>query len=476
MGSRNAFVVTGVWDPWGVKQRTVFRCGACGGSCPKWAGRCPSCLEWNTLVEELDSELAATTRRSSGARADTAVPIAEVSLDQWHPHPTGIPELDRVLGGGLVPGSVTLIGGEPGAGKSSLLTQAVGALAGRGHTCLYISAEESKQQVRMRAERLGALRPKLLVASESDLANVLGHVSEHEPDVLVVDSIQTLSHPDLQSAPGSVGQVRECTARLVSEAKARQLTVMLVGHVTKDGALAGPRVLEHLVDTVLSFSGDRHHALRLLRADKHRFGATDELGLFEMTEAGLVGVPDASALFLTDRQPGTPGSVVVPAIEGHRPLLVEVQALLAQSTLATPRRSAQGIDGGRLGMLTAVLTERVGLPLGRVDIHSLAVGGVKLAEPAADLGIALAMASSLFGSPVAADLAACGEVGLGGELRQISQLKRRMAEAARLGFRHIVVPWLAPDPPPGISAIRAKTVSDAIHLAGLGGAAPRLAG
>jgi DNA repair protein RadA/Sms len=291
---------------------------------------------------------------------------------------------------------------------------------------------------------------------------VLGHVEELSPDVLVVDSIQTVFDPELSSAPGSVAQVRDCAHRLVREAKERGMSTVLVGHVTKEGGLAGPRVLEHLVDTVLSFEGERHHALRLLRAAKHRFGSTSELGLFEMTERGLEGVPDPSGLFLTDRMWGNPGSIVVPTVEGHRPLLVEVQALVTRTTLPQPRRSAQGLDGGRLSLLVAVLggfADR--------DIHISAVGGVKIVEPGADLAITLALISSLRTSALRPDLVACGEVGLGGELRQVSQTQRRLAEAARLGFRRAIVPRSAPDGPPGMTLLRAATVKEAIEQAGL---------
>lgn len=459
-----------------MTNKTIFRCGECGGAEHKWVGRCPSCQAWNTLAEELEAQLevelagavaGAGVGRSSPshplAGRGTVSPISEVELDEWQHQRTGIGEVDRVLGGGLVPGSVTLIGGEPGVGKSTLLLQLLASLAGRGLTCLYISAEESKQQVRLRAERLGTLRPKLLLACETALPHVLSHVAEHEPNVLVVDSIQTVFHPDFGSAPGTVAQVRECAARLVHEAKSRGFAVLLVGHVTKDGGLAGPRVLEHLVDTVLTFQGERHHALRLLRADKHRFGSTNELGLFEMSEAGLLGVPDPSALFLADRRAGIAGSVVVPTMDGHRPLLVEVQALVAPTPLPTPRRSAQGIESGRLGTILAVLAQRAGLALGAFDVHTLAVGGVKLREPGADLGVALALASAWLDRPLPGDLVACGELGLGGELRQISQLDRRLAEAARLGFGRAVVPWLSPEPPPGMQLLRAQSVSDAIE-------------
>jgi DNA repair protein RadA/Sms len=449
-----------------AKPRAVFRCSECGATAPKWVGRCPGCEEWNSLIEELDVPASASAAALLGP-SDRPVPISEVDVDEWATRATGIGELDRVLGGGLVPGSVTLVGGEPGIGKSTLLLQAVASIAADGAKVLYISAEESKQQVRMRAERLGSLRPSLWLASETSLPHILDFVEEVQPEVLVVDSIQTVHHPDIGSAPGSVAQVRECAARLVGAAKAGGLAVVLVGHVTKEGGLAGPRVLEHVVDTVLAFEGERHHALRLLRASKHRFGATDQLGLFEMTDAGLVGVPDPSRLFLADRRKGVSGSVVVSTMEGHRPLLVEVQALVTPSRLASPRRSAQGLDAGRLSLLLAVLGERAGFSFAETDVYALAVGGVRVAEPAADLGVALALASALVGTPLPPDLVVCGEVGLGGELRQVSQTDRRLAEAARLGFGRALVPRLAPAPPDGIVAVRAATLAEAVEAAGL---------
>jgi len=450
-----------------AKARTVFRCTECGGSSRKWAGKCPTCHEWNTLVEERDDPVAASAAHGAMGPRDMPVPIAEVDTDEWQPRPTGLGEVDRVLSGGFVPGSVTLLGGEPGIGKSTILLQAASSLAAGGAKTLYISAEESKQQVRLRAERLGTLRPELWLASETALPHVLAHLDDVKPDVLVVDSIQTVYEPELSSAPGSVGQVRECAARLTREAKARNISTILVGHVTKDGSLAGPRVLEHLVDTVLSFEGERHHALRMLRAVKHRFGATDELGLFEMTDRGLQPVPDPSALFLADRRKGVSGSVVFPTIEGHRPLLVELQALVMDTQIPTPRRSAQGVDSGRLSLLTAVLQQRAQVKLSGFDVYGLAVGGVTVTEPAADLALALAMASSLCGQPVPSEMVVCGEVGLGGELRQVSQLERRLNEAARLGFTKALIPRLSPDPPAGMEAVRAGTVSEAIRLLGL---------
>lgn len=440
------------------KLKAVFRCGECGGGSPKWLGRCPACEAWGSLVSELerDQPLVAV------APSSRAVPIGEVDLGAYRATPTGLGELDRVLGGGLVPGSVTVLGGEPGIGKSTLLLQVLAGMAVLGQKCLLVTAEESAQQVRARADRLGTIASDLFLAAETSLPHVLGHVAELQPDVLVIDSIQSVFDPELSSSPGSVAQVRECAHRLVREAKTRGMATVLVGHVTKEGGLAGPRVLEHLVDTVLSFEGERHHALRLLRAVKHRFGSTAELGLFEMAERGLLGVPDPSKLFLADRRKGVAGSVVVPTVEGHRPLLVEVQALVTKSNLPQPRRNAQGLDAGRLSLLLAVLGG-----YGERDVHVSAVGGVRIVEPGADLALALAVVSSLRGLPIAGDVVACGEVGLGGEVRQVSQTPRRLVEAARLGFKVAIVPESAPPPPAGIDVIRVATLREAIDRAGL---------
>lgn len=395
------------------------------------------------------------------------MPIAEVDTAESVPWATHLGELDRVLRGGLVAGSVTLLGGEPGIGKSTLVLQALAGLAKDGHRCLFVSAEESTQQVRLRAERLGALPPNLWLVSDTALPHVTSHVETVAPDVVAIDSIQAVYDPSLASAPGSVAQVRECAHRLVRVAKDRGMAAVLVGHVTKEGSLAGPRVLEHLVDTVLSFEGERHHALRLLRAVKHRYGSTDDLGLFEMTDAGLDGVPDPSALFLADRRPGTAGSLVVPVLDGQRPLLVEVQALVSRSNMPMPRRSAQGLDSGRLALVVAVLDQHVGCRLQGCEIQVVAAGGVRTIEPGADLGMALALVSSFTGTPAEPDLVACGEVGLGGELRQVHQTARRLTEAARLGFRRAVVPASAPAVVDGIDLLRAGTLAEAVALAKL---------
>jgi DNA repair protein RadA/Sms len=455
-----------------AKVRTLHRCTECGGTSPQWVGRCPTCGEWGTLAEEVD-EAAATAAApawagwgaatpAGPARPSTEGPDAEVA-----PVATGVEELDRVLSGGLVPGSVTLLGGAPGTGKSTLVLQASAGLARAGATVLYACAEESPAQVRDRARRLGALHDRLWLVGESLVPRILASVDEVKPDVLVVDSAQSVADPELASTPGSVAQVREVAQRLVREAKTRSLATVLIGHVTKEGALAGPRVLEHVVDTVLELDGDRHHALRLLRAVKHRFGSTSELGLFQLGEVGLEGVPDPSGLFLADRLPGVAGSTVVPTIEGHRPLLVEVQALVAGSSLAEPRRSSTGLDRGRVSMLLAVLIKRLELDLGKADVYALAAGGVRVTEPAADLALALAIVSAASGRPVPPELVACGEIGLGGEVRSVNSLERRLSEAARLGFTRAVVPASAPDPPAGIRAVRVRSLEEAIASIGL---------
>ena len=449
-----------------AKVKTVHRCGACGATSPQWAGRCPTCGEWNSLAAEA-VESVPRSAGGAGPPPAVAVPITAVDGARAEPVSTHVAELDRVLGGGLVPGSVTLVGGEPGAGKSTLLLSAAAAVARHGLRSLYVSAEEGEHQVRRRAQRLGALEPDLWLLAETVLPNVVAALDAVRPDVVVVDSIQTVVDPEVASAPGSVVQVRECAHRLVQEARRRQVAILLVGHVTKDGTLAGPRVLEHVVDTVLSFEGDRHHALRLLRAVKHRFGPTHELGVFEMTSGGLAGVADPSGMLLADRRCGVPGSVVVPAIEGQRPLLVEVQALVTSSPLGTPRRSAQGVDPGRLSMLLAVLSERARVPFGTSDVYVSAVGGVRLDEPGTDLATCLALASALAGVAVAPTLVACGEVGLGGELRQVGQTPRRLAEAARLGFTHAIVPASAPNGVPGIEICRVGSLAEAIAFAGV---------
>ncbi len=448
------------------RLRTVYRCQECGTASPKWVGRCPGCGEWSSLVEEVEEARPSSAPPAATKDVDRPVSIAEVDAGEWDHRPTGVAELDRVLGGGLVPGSVTLLGGEPGIGKSTLLLQVLAAVAATGQRTLLVSGEESKQQVRLRAERLGALDPGLLLQSETVLPHVIAAIDDTRADLVVVDSIQTVFDPELGAAPGSVAQVRECAAQLVRLAKQRGTTIVLVGHVTKEGALAGPRVLEHVVDTVLSFEGDRHHALRLLRAVKHRFGSTSELGLFEMVDAGLQEVPDPSALFLGDRHAGAPGSAVVPTMEGHRPLLVEVQGLVAPSSLPMPRRSVQGVDGNRVALLLAVLERRCRLSMAGADVYVSAVGGVRVVEPGADVAIALALVSSLADFPLPHDVVACGEIGLAGEVRQVAHTERRLTEAARLGFTCAVVPTSAPDVP-GLDLIRVPSLDVALDAVGL---------
>ncbi len=448
------------------RTRSLFRCTACGATAPRWAGRCATCAEWNSLVEEQAPSPAAAP---SGARTPLPRPVAlaDVDGDAAAPRSTGVAELDRVLGGGLVAGSVTLVGGEPGIGKSTLLLQATIEMARQGRRCLVVCAEESAQQVKRRALRLGPLPAGVWVVPETAMTGVLAAVDEVAPEVLVVDSIQTVYDADVESAPGSVSQVKAAALSLVQLSKSRGLATVLVGHVTKEGTLAGPRVLEHMVDTVLSFEGERHHALRLLRATKHRFGATGELGLFEMTGSGLIGVRDPSSLFLGDRRHGASGSAVFPAMEGQRPLLVEIQGLVTRSNLAMPRRSASGLDSGRLALLVAVLHERAGVDLSNQEVYVSVVGGVRVTEPGADLATALALASAACQVALPGDLVACGEIGLAGELRQASHTPRRLAEAARLGFHRALVPLSADVAPGPLEVIRAGTLAAAIGLAGL---------
>ncbi len=451
-----------------ARLHTVYVCSECGASHPKWLGRCGTCGAWSALVEDVEEVVsaAAQVQRATKVRA---VALIQVSTEESAPVRTGAGELDRVLGGGLVPGSVTLLGGEPGIGKSTLTLQVLMARARRGATCLLVTAEESAAQVRLRADRVGTLPPNLHLLATTHLPDVLAAIDELSPELVVIDSVQTVVNPDLGPTPGTVSQVRGVAATLVPLAKSRGVAIILVGHVTKEGTLAGPRLLEHAVDTVLSFEGDRHHALRMLRAVKHRFGATGELGLFEMGEQGLRGLPDPSGLFLGDRVTNVPGSVVVPVLEGQRPLLVEVQALVAASSLPNPRRTAHALDGNRLSLLLAVLERRCGIKLGDHDVHAAAVGGVRVTEAAVDLGVALAIASSALDQALPPDVVAIGEIGLAGELRQVGNTPRRLTEAARLGFKRAIVPQSAPAAPEGISLIRAGDLPTALAELGLVG-------
>jgi DNA repair protein RadA/Sms len=447
-----------------ARARTVFRCLSCGAGAPKWSGRCSTCGDWNTLSEEIE---VADPAPAALTASSPPVPITRLGPSEGRPVPTGLEEVDRVLGGGLVPGSVTLLGGEPGIGKSTLVLQLLASRARAGACVLYVTGEESAEQVRLRAERLCALDDRLLLAAETSLPHLLVHLEAVRPELCVIDSVQTLHDPQYSSAPGSVTQVRECAHRLVQAAKQLGTTIVMVGHVTKDGQLSGPRVLEHVVDTVLSLEGDRHHGLRLLRATKHRFGPTGELGLFTVADGGLEPVPDPSTLFLGDRRANACGSVVTPTLEGHRPLLVEVQALVMPSTLAQPRRSVQGLDRGRVDLLLAVVQRCFGPDVGLADTYAMVVGGVRVVEPGADLAVCLAVLSSHYGRPVPSTVVACAEVGLGGELRQVRNLDHRLAEAARLGFRTALVPRNTAPVDVELDLVRVEHLADAVELVGL---------
>src|SRR5215208_4634222 len=433
-----------------ARSATVFSCSACGHESPKWHGRCPGCGEWNSFVEEARPAPSARVgtagangaRRAAG-RALNPVPLAEVQAPAVARLSTGIGELDRVLGGGLVPGSMVLIGGSPGIGKSTITGGALGNLAGAGRKVLYVSGEESAAQVKLRAERLGADALRVPIIAETSLEAVEATIEAEAPEVCVVDSVQTLHSSALSGAAGSVGQVREVAGRLTRIAKERDVAILLVGHVTKEDALAGPRVLEHLVDCVLQFEGERERTYRTLRALKNRFGSTNETGVFEMHDSGLVEVADASARFVGEATRG-PGSIVLCAMEGSRPLLVEVQALVAPTSLVPPRRVANGVDRNRLALVLAVLTRHAGVQLGSADVFVSVAGGVRVEEPGADLAIALAVASAARGVPLGDSerpLAAFGELGLSGELRHVAHPERRLAEAQKFGLE----PVLAPD-------------------------------
>lgn len=418
-----------------ARSKVHYACQECGYSAAKWLGRCPECGAWNSFVEEQPRESAPR------AAAPPAVPEPITAIDgaEVARHPTGSGELDRVLGGGIVPASLVLVGGDPGIGKSTLLLSLAATLARQCGTVLYVSGEESARQIRLRAERLGALAERLLLLPETDMARVEEAARAVSPCLLVVDSIQTMCQPACPSPPGSVAQVRECTAALLRLAKGEGITTFIVGHVTKQGALAGPRLLEHMVDTVLYFEGEGKNAYRILRAVKNRFGPTNEIGVFSMEEKGLVEVPNPSQLFLSDRAQPVPGAMVVATLEGTRPLLVEVQALVSPAGGGPPRRVAQGVDLGRVLTILAVLEKRAGLALASSDVYVNVAGGVRLEDPAADLGLAVAIASSFLGR---APLKACaaGEIGLTGEVLSCAHLRPRLKEAQALGFRQILVP------------------------------------
>lgn len=443
-----------------AKQRRVHVCRECGAEHPTWTGRCPACQAWATV-----SEVAQASDGGGRERAGSvgeAKPLASVGTDPALPFPVGLDEVDRVLGGGLTPGSVTLLAGEPGIGKSTLTLQVAASVAGAGGTVVLVAGEEAPSQVASRASRLGPVPPNLLVVDECSVQSVVSVMRAERPQLLIVDSIQTCHDADLDSAQGSVTQVKAVAARLVAEAKRSGVSVLLIGHVTKEGAIAGPRVLEHVVDTVLSFDGERHGQLRFLRSVKHRFGPTDEVGIFDMTTEGLQAVPDPSTRYLQDRRPGLAGSVVVPVLSGRRPVLVEIQALAVEVSGRPGQITAQGVDGRRSALLAAVLASRAGYRVNGFDVFLSAAGGATVDEPAADLGLALAMASAIDGQPVSPDVVLCGEVGLGGEVRSVPLLEQRLQESYRMGFRTALVPGSAPTGPTGLRVLRHGDVAAAL--------------
>lgn len=424
-----------------AKTRTRYVCTACGYEAARWLGKCPECESWNTMEEapEAPETPARKEKRRPGAGAE-AKPIGEIPDEGMLRLSTGIQELDRVLGGGTVEGSLTLIGGDPGIGKSTLLTQVSAKMADAGLRVLYVSGEESARQIKLRASRLGALSPNFFVLPENDMEKIESKLENVAPDVMIVDSIQTMYRADMASAPGSVSQVREAASQLMRYAKVSGCAVFLVGHVTKEGAIAGPRVLEHMVDAVLYFEGDHQRQYRLLRAVKNRFGSVNELGMFEMTGSGMREVSNPSEALLSERAHDQSGSVVLCAMEGSRPLLVDVQALVASTVLGTPRRMASGVDQGRLALLLAVLEKRAGLVTYNQDVYINVAGGLELTEPASDLALCAAVASSARGVALDGNLAVMGEVGLAGEIRAVPQAERRLIECARLGFTKILLP------------------------------------
>ncbi|HXV93645.1 MAG TPA: DNA repair protein RadA [Pseudonocardia sp.] len=438
-------------------RRPGYRCADCGHQAAQWAGRCPACQAWGTL--EQAAPAARGARVAAGAPSAPARRIADVELDSARARPTGVEELDRVLGGGLVPGAVVLLAGEPGVGKSTLLLEVAAKVAGAGKV-LYVTGEESAGQVRLRAERTGAVHPELYLAAESDLGAVVGHIDTVGPALLVVDSVQTMSSGEVDGAPGGVTQTRAVTVALTALAKERGLPVVLVGHVTKDGAIAGPRVLEHLVDVVLSFEGDKHSTLRMVRGVKNRFGPADEVGCFELRDEGIVGLRDPSGLFL-DRLGGqgapVPGTAVTIVMDGRRPLPAELQALVAGKDIPSPRRAVSGLDNARVAMLLAVLERRAGVRLHDSEVYAATVGGIRVVEPAADLALAMAVTSARRDVALPPDLVVLGEIGLAGEVRRVAGVPRRLAEAARLGFTRALVP---PDSGPAPAGMSVQEVGD----------------
>lgn len=453
------------------KAATVFFCQNCGYESSKWMGQCPGCKEWNSFVEETVSKTphmggasASTVRRSSSLAPST---LADISISEESRIVTGIGELDRVLGGGIVQGSLTLVGGDPGIGKSTLLLQVCRNLSGAGHKVLYISGEESLAQIKMRADRLGEFTREMQLLCETNLDEITEVIRSSKPEAVVIDSIQTMYNENVSAAPGSVSQVRESTGILLQLAKGLGVSVFIVGHVTKEGTVAGPRVLEHMVDTVLYFEGDRHASYRILRGVKNRFGSTNEIGVFEMREQGLVEVQNPSEYMLNGRPENASGSVVACTMEGTRPLLVEIQALVCQSNFGIPRRQTTGTDFNRVNLLMAVLEKRSGLQLASCDAYVNITGGMKIMEPAIDLGIVLAIVSSFRNRSMSPKLIAFGEVGLSGEVRAVSMARQRVAEAEKLGFTTCIVPYVCAEDcrkNSGIRVIGVRTVQDAINV------------
>ena len=455
------------------KVKKLFVCSACGYESPRWYGKCPGCEAWNTLEEtapQAEENIAAKPQKQRGGTGAQVQKIYEIEAGTQTHVPTGIGEFDRVLGGGVVDGSLMLVGGEPGVGKSTLLLQVCAKVARQGKRVLYVTGEESARQIRLRADRLGAAKDEIGVLAENAMDAIEEKMNAVQPDFVVIDSIQTMYRPDMASAPGSVSQVRESAAMMMRYAKTNGCAVILVGHVTKEGAIAGPRVLEHMVDVVLYFEGDYQHEYRLLRAVKNRYGSVNELGMFAMTGEGMIPVENASETLISHRASGASGSVVFCCMEGSRPMLVDLQALAAQSFYAVPRRTVNGADQARVALLLAVLEKRAGLRLYNQDVYVNVAGGLSLSEPAVDLPLCVAVASSLSDVPLPKDLAVMGEVGLTGEVRAITQMERRVSECVRLGFTQIMCPQDAARKlrmPEGVTILTVRTLAQAIAVLGL---------
>ncbi|HLV36125.1 MAG TPA: DNA repair protein RadA [Spirillospora sp.] len=454
-----------------AKTRTKYVCTNCGRQTPRYMGRCPNCGEYNTMVEEVEEISRASNARTRPAVSipgNTPQRLSEISSDVGERLFVPVEEFSRVLGGGIVPGSIILIGGEPGIGKSTLILQLCTMLAEQLGNVLYVSGEESTRQIKMRADRLGVAAESLYLLTETNLGNIFEHVQQLNPTILVIDSIQTTYIDEIESSPGSVTQVRECASRLQSLAKSSGTCVFLIGHVTKEGSIAGPRVLEHIVDTVLYLEGDQFQSFRLLRSVKNRFGATSEVGVFEMQQRGMIEVPNPSEAFLAERVVNAPGSAIAVTMEGTRPLLVEMQALTSPTSFGNPRRTPNGVDFNRLLLISAVMSKRVGLKLHEQDIFVNVIGGLKVSEPASDLAMAMAMASSYYDTAIPADLVMIGEIGLSGELRAVGQISARLNEAAKIGFKRALLPRMRRKPddvPPGIELISVRSVADALRVA-----------